>query len=331
MKLMDVRDQSQVAAARREIAAAGRAIGMSEHSLGRAAIVVTEMATNQLKHAGGGRIACASYEDHTGSGLELVAFDSGPGIADLAAAMRDGHSTAGSPGQGLGAIKRQADVSDLVSWPGRGTAILARIAHRKLNGTSQAQHSSWGAISAPAPREEVCGDSWLALEGPEGLLGMVVDGLGHGPGAATAAMEAARIAGQHADLPPASLLERINAALRATRGAAVALFRADGARISYAGIGNISGTAFAAGRTSRMVSMNGTAGIGTPRLRAFEYEARPGTLVILHSDGIGTGWSLDNYPGLAEAHPTLIATVLLRDHSRGRDDATVLVTRVGAA
>ncbi len=54
---------------------------------------------------------------------------------------------------------------------------------------------------------------------------------------------------------------------------------------------------------------------------------RSGLVVILHSDGIGTSWSLDRYPGLAARHPALIAAILYRDGTRGRDDATVLVLR----
>ena len=80
-----------------------------------------------------------------------------------------------------------------------------------------------------------------------------------------------------------------------------------------------------------MVSNNGTVGHVARIIRDFTYPVAAGALLVLSSDGIGTSWRLDAYPGLSQHHPTLIAGVLLRDFSRGRDDATVLVARIGAA
>ena len=329
MKLMTVADSSQVAEARRESQKVGKALGMSEHDLGRVAIVATEMATNQLKHAGGGRVLARDFDDGSGSGLELVAFDSGPGIRDIAAAMRDGYSTAGSAGQGLGSMRRQSDVFEIVSWPQLGTALLCRFETRKPS--DGGKRSIWGALCIPMPGEEVCGDGWSVQESPDGLSGMVVDGLGHGPLAAVASTTAVRLAATHADLPLATLLDKVQDGLRPTRGAAVALFRLSGDVVYYAGIGNIVGAAIQADKVVRMVSLSGTAGLTPGRARVFQYPGPQGAVIILHSDGIGTSWTLGKYPGLATAHPSLIAAILFRDFNRGRDDATILVIRVGGA
>lgn len=331
MKLMSVEDVSQIAEVRRESVSAGRSIGLSEAVLGRIAISATEIATNQLKHAGGGQVISNTYEDHSGIGLQLVGLDRGPGISDISVAMRDGHSTAGSAGQGLGAIRRQSDLFEIATWPQRGTAILCRFRHHGAHDGGRDGASQWGAVCVPVPTEEVSGDAWFVLETADGLRGMVVDGLGHGPAAATAAMMAIRVAQMHASLSPPQLLERMHESLRATRGAAVAVFQLDSDRIRYAGVGNISGAAIRQDGMSRMVSINGTLGVTVTRTKTFEYAAGPGTLIVMHSDGIGTGWSLDRYPGLSVAHPSLIAAVLYRDFTRKRDDATVLVARVGNA
>jgi len=329
MKLMTVADSSQVAEARRESQNVGKALGMSPNDLGRVAIVATEMATSQLKHAGGGRVLAREFDDGSGSGLELVAFDSGPGIRDIAAAMRDGYSTAGSAGQGLGSIRRQSDVFEIVSWPQHGTALLCRFEARKPS--DGGKRSIWGALCIPMPGEEVCGDGWSVQESPDGLSGMVVDGLGHGPLAAVASSTAVRLAATHADLPLASLLDKVQDGLRPTRGAAVALFRLSGDVIQYAGIGNIVGAAVQVDKVARMVSLSGTAGLTPGRARVFQYPSPRGALIILHSDGIGTSWALGKYPGLATAHPSLVAAILFRDFNRGRDDATILAIRVGGA
>src|SRR5690348_902797 len=107
--MVRVADPSQVAEVRRAAVALALASGFGNDNCGRVGLVATEMATNLLKHAGGGEIAVQRIADVDGDCLELLAIDGGPGIADAARALEDGYSTAGSPGTGLGAIKRQAD------------------------------------------------------------------------------------------------------------------------------------------------------------------------------------------------------------------------------
>ena len=58
-----------------------------------------------------------------------------------------------------------------------------------------------------------------------------------------------------------------------------------------------------------------------------ELELPPHALVILHSDGIATRWTVDRLRPVLQRDPTLVAGILLRDHSRHRDDATVVVIR----
>ncbi len=81
----------------------------------------TELATNLLKHGGGGEILAERFDDSDGAGIEVLALDRGSGMADVARCMQDGYSTAGSLGQGLGAASRQTGPSaDLV--PARTSA-----------------------------------------------------------------------------------------------------------------------------------------------------------------------------------------------------------------
>jgi anti-sigma regulatory factor (Ser/Thr protein kinase) len=328
MQLASVSDQSHVAEARRTAAAVGATVGLNETELGRVAIIVTEMATNQLKHAGGGRISLTAFDDGEGSGLEIVGFDKGRGIDDVERSMRDGHSTAGSAGQGLGAMRRQASLFEICSWPDMGTIVACRV--KRSSGRAPSHKHSWSAIRVPMEGEVACGDDWVVAATPDRLCGMVVDGLGHGPMAASAAKTAIELLDHHKSLPLASLLAHVHTGMQSTRGAAAALFRVEGMKLQYAGIGNIAGTGLREDGVSRMVSVNGTLGMHAPRIKVFEYPAHIGMLVILHSDGIGTSWNLDKYPGLRAAHPSLIAAAIFRDFCRNRDDATVLVARVGA-
>jgi hypothetical protein len=116
--------------------------------------------------------------------------------------------------------------------------------------------------------------------------------------------------------------------LRATRGAAIAIARLSKRQptVTFGGIGNIAGAIVEPQQTRRMVSMSGTAGHNARKIHTFDYQSSAG-LVVMASDGLGTHWSFDRYPGLINAHPSLIAAVLYRDHSRRRDDVTVVVTR----
>jgi hypothetical protein len=96
-------------------------------------------------------------------------------------------------------------------------------------------------------------------------------------------------------------------------------------------VGNVAGVLVGDSTTRRMVSANGTLGHAFKHARSFSYPAEGVVLVVLASDGLGTNWTLDAYPGLKQRHPSLIAGVLYRDFNRGRDDVTVLVAKRGAA
>jgi hypothetical protein len=230
----------------------------------------------------------------------------------------------------LGAVRRQSHGFDVYSRPGLGTAVLARLsAGRPSDGIGVAP---WGGVCLAKAGEEVCGDGWAALIAPDGEKLLVVDGLGHGSLAAEAANTAVRIFQKHSGQTPTEIVERLHDGLRPTRGAAVAVTRVDRSlrRIEFVGIGNIAGTLIAANGTKKMVSLNGTAGHVARKFQAFSYPFDGAFRVILHSDGIGTSWSLDRYPGLAQRHPSLISAILYRDFARGRDDATV-ATLAGSA
>jgi hypothetical protein len=73
--------------------------------------------------------------------------------------------------------------------------------------------------------------------------------------------------------------------------------------------------------------LHGTAGHQVRRLQEFSYPWAGDDVLIMHSDGVSAHWTLDAYPGLQQRDPLVIAAVLLRDFTRGRDDATVVVAK----
>ncbi|MCJ2019989.1 SpoIIE family protein phosphatase [Methylobacterium sp. E-065] len=331
MDRVTVTEASQVSEARRRAVAIAQSIGFDETAAGRVAIVVTELSTNIVKYGVQGEILVGTYEDGTGTGLEILALDKGAGFPDLASALRDGHSTGGSAGEGLGAVRRLSDAFDIASRPGSGTAVVVRLAG--IRPSSSDAVPAFGAVTVPLKGETANGDAYAVRERADGWTAIVADGLGHGPEAAKASEEAMRIFRRHQDAPPGTILSAVHAGLTHTRGGAVSVARydRDRANLSLAGIGNVGGAIVSGMATKRTVSLAGTAGHAARRIQEFEYPMRPNDLFVLCSDGIATGFSIDGYPGLARAHPTLVAGVVYRDFARARDDATVLVVRGDAA
>lgn len=333
MRAVEVREISQVAEARRVAVALAETHGFDEGDAGRVAIVTTELATNILKHGGGGSLLVGSFEDPSGAGIECIALDKGSGMANVAVSMRDGHSTAGTAGNGLGAVARGSHMTAIYSAPGCGTALLARLQRGNPTHLCASPHPTFGAISLPMHGEEACGDAWCRKEDAAGTTFMVADGLGHGPMAAQAAHAATRTFHSSAAPLPSEMLSLMHDALRPTRGAAVGIAHVDATagQILFAGVGNIAATLIDGNGVRRMVSNNGTIGHIARRMRDFAYPIVGETLIVLASDGLATNWDLAAYPGIATHHPSLIAGVLWRDFNRGRDDVTVFVSRVEIA
>lgn len=313
---------------RREADAIALRIGFGEEDRGRVAIVVTELGTNLLKHAKRGEILIDTAGPGLG-GLEVLALDQGPGMVDTEACLADGYSTAGSQGTGLGAIKRQAAEFDVYSQPGLGTTVRARLMSRNATG-AHTRATNWAALARALPGEQACGDDFAIREDYGTFVALVADGLGHGAFAAQASNEAVKLFESARSRDADEIAQAIHAGLKATRGAAIAIASVDLSTgvVTYSGIGNIAGALLSANGLKKMVSQNGTAGLVARRVQAFQYPFRGEALLIMHSDGISTSWSLDKYPGLAQRDPILIAAVLYRDWSRARDDATILVARL---
>lgn len=331
-RVVTVLDASAVALARREVALLSTTLRLSEGSAARAALVATELATNLVKHGGGGSLLCGTDSDEPI--LCLVAIDSGRGLVNLNEAMQDGYSTAGSPGTGLGAIVRAASAIDVYAAAGRGTALLALVSDAQMPRTPVMHHPSRmlvGGIAIPKKGEEVCGDAWMAALGREQVTLCVADGLGHGTGAATASSAAMRVIDNQPHAPLDQLMQDMHGALRPTRGAAVGLARIEmnAGRLDFAGVGNIAGTIVDDAGSRRTLSINGIVGHEMRRLQSYSYPWTNSAVLVLQSDGVSASWNPSHYPGLTQHDPALIAAVLYRDHCRGTDDATVVVARAG--
>ena len=313
---------SAVGHARRAMQALAAGAHVAEAIMDRASLVLNELAANLVRHAGGGDLTIQLGED----GLELIACDNGPGIPNVSEAMRDGYSTAGTAGNGLGAIKRTATSFDVFSRAGKGTIAAARVYGRAPKPIRT------GALCIAKPGETVVGDGWGFREATNESLVVVADGLGHGPEASRAAAIAVRVVLQSRVTDTLEqVAQAVHTALKATRGAAIAIARLDNAaeRLTFLGVGNIAGTVFGTKRQS-LASQNGTMGGMAPRLQRFSYPFARDAVLVMHSDGLQTRWSLDDQPGVLARDPLVVAAAVMREGLRGNDDATAVVVR-GAA
>jgi anti-sigma regulatory factor (Ser/Thr protein kinase) len=322
MRWLAVEDASAVAACRKAALDMAFRLEFPAARADQLALAVTEAATNLSKHAHQGSLLLCINRDADVPGIELVTIDRGPGVRDVGAALRDGHSTAGSLGIGLGAIRRLADFSDLHSAPGRGTALVARF----WPSPRQPDVRCAGLIR-PMTGEQECGDVFGAVQTPDAVTAVLCDGLGHGPLAATAAGQAVTAVLADPAGEPAALLERAHRRLSSTRGGAIGVVQIAGDRARFAGLGNIAASILTEdGRTS-MLSVPGIVGHQARTIRQFEYRVPARAAVILHSDGISSRWQPAALPGVHARDPLLIAAVLLAEAGIHRDDAGVLVLK----
>ena len=319
---------SDVAAARRAGQKLADSLGFDDVKAGRLAIIITEAATNILKHAGEGTVTIMRTQSGVAMpGVDVVAVDNGPGIGDLEFSLRDGVSTAGTAGTGLGALRRQADEFDVWTQHGRGAAFFMRV----WRGAAPPEPCGMevGALCTPLAGEDACGDGWAVSCDPDGATVLGVDGLGHGPEAAKAAAGAIHALEKRPSAAPEEVLRTAHELLRLTRGAALSVARIDygGGDVRFAGIGNVGGLVYDGTARRALVSHNGIVGHNMRKVQEFVAPFPPGALCVLYSDGIQSQWDLGDYPGLHVRAPALVAAVLMRDFIRRRDDAMVLVAR----
>jgi anti-sigma regulatory factor (Ser/Thr protein kinase) len=342
---MEVRDEAQVGAVRRAVNTYARSLGFNEHELAEIDIVVQEVGTNAARYAtGGGLIHFTDILDAE-PGLEIFYTDRGPGIYDLDRVVRDGVSTGGSLGAGLGAVRRLMDEFEVYSTV-QGTDRLASLARRTTHGTalllrkwvtaarlSDKTHAATarriGVWSRPHPQEDRNGDAYFINRRARQTLLAVVDGLGHGEGAHEASRVALTVLADWQGEGLEDIFGAAHAALRSTRGAVMGACVIDAARgtFQYAGVGNIEARVFNAPEPVRPISNNGTLGARMNKVRVWSYAWAEGACVVLASDGVSATWDINDYPGLLQHSPQLLAGILMRDYGRETDDATVLVAR----
>ncbi|MFE3498373.1 ATP-binding protein [Kitasatospora sp. NPDC059160] len=163
------------------------------------------------------------------------------------------------------------------------------------------------------------------------FLTMFCDGLGHGPLAAKAALDAVAAFRRSAARTPDGVLADIHRALRSGRGGAVAVALVEPAehRVSFSGVGNISTFVVdpATGTRRSLPSAPGIVGHQLPVLRTISHRLADHSAVVMHSDGLTDRWRPSELGGAFSHLPATAAALLLREAGVRRDDAGVLVAK----
>jgi hypothetical protein len=292
------------------------------------------MASNLFKHGAiDGEILIRSLEQ--AAGLEIICLDKGPGMADVRRMAEDGVSTAGTSGEGLGAIRRLSDESDIYSQKGVGTILLSRVykaSHkpRKL----EKKKFEIGLVLVPKAGETDCGDGWAIRQAVDKCQLLAADGLGHGAFAQAATHQAIQTFLQHAHLNPVDIIRSMHHHIKRSRGVVgnVTTIDLNNQVLTYCGVGNIGGRVLTGPEFSKsVVSYNGIIGHNIPTsLHNHQVEWGNNSLLVLHSDGLKSKWDLSRFKDLYRCHSSIIAALIYKQFNRGTDDTLVLVARTRA-
>lgn len=326
---IEVRHESGVAEARRAGKTMAVTLGFLPLACEEIALVMTELATNLVKHAEGGTLTLTPLSSDGRAGLEIESLDDGPGIADVEQALADRFSTTGSRGTGLGAVNRLMDELDIASRPGAGTRIVCRRWLRDRRPSSRPCPLTIGVATRSRQMDPANGDAFVVAHWAESLLVGVIDGLGHGPLANRAARAAQGYVESHLDLPLDQIFRGAGRACRATRGVVMALARFDWGRgrMAFASVGNIAVRVFPSLQPFKLLIRRGIVGLNAPTAVVTEHPWPPGHVLVLHSDGLAAHWVWRDFPGLMDLAAPAMAQELLRLLAKEDDDATVIVVR----
>jgi anti-sigma regulatory factor (Ser/Thr protein kinase) len=323
-------DRSYLAILKRNIHRLAVHSGLPEKRISELDIVAAEIGSNIVKHGNGGEVLIMLTEEPVRA-IEIIGIDNGAGIADLARMMQDGMSTTQTLGQGLGAIKRLSDFSQIYSVKGWGTIVLSRFYLKPPSTPPEKENVQIRTILVPKPGEKLCGDGYYTKADKAGIRVFLGDGLGHGVEAnkaVTAAVSSFRYC-MLKDL--GDVLRQIHVDVKSTRGlvGTLATFNFREGAWHICGVGNIHTRTWNVTRVKTYLPYNGIVGHNLPRT-INEQVGEPGKeqILLLCSDGIKTRWDMNKYPGIFRYDMSVMAAAIYKDHARKTDDMSIVIVKV---
>ena len=305
----------------------------TEKQRGEIDIIVSELSSNLVKHAGSGELLYRAFNaDDQEAVFEIVSIDHGPGIADPVKMMKDGMSTTSTLGQGLGAMNRLSSTFQLYSLPDWGTILYSRYRtkddkYKKKEGIDLNVRT----LCVNKANEPVSGDGYLVKKTASSVQIFFGDGLGHGEHAHGAVAKAAECFSQCKHDDPVEILREIHECVRRSRGLVASVAILDLARNVWklCGVGNIMTRLYTGISYKNYMSYNGTLGLNIPNsLKESIFEVEKNQHLIMNSDGIRSRWDLGKYPSIFKYDGALVAAAVYKDFTRRNDDASILIAKV---
>ncbi len=124
-EVLPIRTSADIVTVRQKVRAWSAELRFSLVDQTKLVTAASELARNTLEHGKGGEVRVEWLEDLPRRGLRLVFEDHGPGIPDVQLAMKEGYTTGGGLGLGLGGAKRLVNEFEIESTPGHGTRVVA--------------------------------------------------------------------------------------------------------------------------------------------------------------------------------------------------------------
>jgi anti-sigma regulatory factor (Ser/Thr protein kinase) len=331
-QFMVISSPAEVIAIRRISKEMAKDIGFDERVQEEIVLVVSELASNIIKYASRGIVTLTPVDLSQKNGLMIEASDRGPGFNENTA-LKDGFSSSGTLGCGLGAVNRMMDEFDIYTDENgqTGTRIVCkRWLRDKSRSTSSGQCPfDIGIVSKPKHGETVNGDSFVIKHGNEQSLIAVIDGVGHGRLAHQAAQSARYYIEGHSELPFMDIFRGVDRACRSSRGVVMALasFDWNQMKLTFASVGNIEVKVFGAQEKFKFIVRRGIVGKNAPNPVITENDWRTDYVLALHSDGLSTHWNWNDFPDHSDRSAQFIAEHMHRALEKNNDDTTLIIVK----
>lgn len=327
-----VEDRSYLSFVKREIHNLVKLAGFSPMRTGEVDIIVSELASNLIKHAGSGELIYRVTGENEDKAFEIFSMDKGPGIQDVPRMMKDGNSSSNTLGQGLGALNRLSDVFQIYSMCGWGTIAYSKAYMLPKPSLIQVKNQlNIKAVQLCYPGEKVCGDGYFVKKLAAETHIFVGDGLGHGKNAYEAVQCAIEAFIECDLLQPVEVLRYMHNKVKRTRGlvGTVAMFNHEKKQWRICGVGNITTRLYQGITFRNCMPYNGIIGHSIPNTMSDSLiDEEKNHCIVMYSDGIRNRVDITKYHSVLKYDPAVIASLIVKDYSRHNDDTTVLVGKI---
>lgn len=325
-------DRSLIAFIKREIHNLALQIGFTPHRAAETDIIVAELTSNLIKYANGGELLYRAHFENDLNQIEIYCLDKGVGFENVAKIMNDGYSSSNTLGHGLGSIKRLSNDFQIYSIKNWGCVQYVKICEKQdivLPAVKSGINISTIAVNYPG--EKICGDGYYVKHSKKGFQIFVGDGLGHGESANEAVEAAIKVFKQTIEWDPVAILREMHIKVKKTRGLVATIASVDYKSDVWnlCGIGNINTRIYNGLENKTYTPYNGILGHNIPRtLNNTIVPYKKHQIIIMHSDGLRTRWSLNDLTSIFKQSPGIIAASLFKENIRGTDDATILTGKI---